>query len=96
MNRPRTLAIVITAAVAIAIVVLLLLCRLVFDPATLRQPPRPTTELVEVDEEFVELLDQSTVHSDPAPAYSATTPMRPTQRALTSRTPALWPLPCLT
>ncbi len=72
MNRPRTLAIVITAAVAIAIVVLLLLCRLVFDPATLRQPPRPTTELVEVDEEFVELLDQSTVHSDPAPAYSET------------------------
>ena len=71
MNRTRIIAAAITAAIAIALVVVLLLCRLVFDPTSLRQPPRPTTELVEVDEEFVDLLDQAAVPSDPSPAYSS-------------------------
>ena len=70
MNRSRLIAAIVTAAIAIILLVLLLWCRLVFDPSTLRQPPRPMTELVEVDEEFVELLDQATVPSDPAPAYA--------------------------
>ena len=70
MNRTRLIAIGITVATALVVVILLLMCRLVFDPSTLRQPPRPMTELVELDEEFVELLDQATVKSDPAPAYA--------------------------
>ncbi len=70
MNRPHLIAAAVTVAAAVVVIVVLLLCRLVFDPDALRQPPRPVTELTEIDEEFVDLLDQAVRPSTPSPAYA--------------------------
>lgn len=68
MKRSRAIALTATAVCAVAIVLLLLGVHLTFDPATLRQPPRPMTEVVPVEEEFVDFLDQARTPSDPEPA----------------------------
>lgn len=70
MKRSRAIALTATAACAIAIVLLLLGVHLTFDPATLRQPPRPMTEVATIEEEYVDFLDQAHTPSDPAPARS--------------------------
>lgn len=68
IDRTRLTAIIATAIVAIFIVAILLLCHLGIDASIIKE--RPTTELIEVDEEFVEFLDQSTTPSTPLPAYT--------------------------
>lgn len=69
MNRPRATAALITAATAVLLVLLLLVCRLSFDPSRFKTE-RPVTELIEVEEEYVEFLDRPVRPSKPAPAYS--------------------------
>lgn len=70
MNSGRIIALAVTAAVALAVTLLLLLCRLSFDPSTLRIPPRTLTELVEIDQEFVDFLPPEPVRGNPAQAYN--------------------------
>ena len=69
MNRPRLTAAIITAAAAIVLVLLVRVCRLAFDPTKL-PVDRPVTELIEVEEEYVEFLEHPVKPSKPAPAYS--------------------------
>lgn len=69
MNQPRTIAAIVTVAAAVVLVLLLLVCRLAFDPTKLNVD-RPVTELIEVEEEYVEFLEQPVKPSKPAPAYS--------------------------
>lgn len=69
MNRPRIIAAAVTAAIALVLVLLLLVCRLAFDPTKLHAE-RPVTELIEVEEEYVEFLEHPVKPSKPAPAYS--------------------------
>lgn len=72
MNRFRVIAICSTAAIAALTLLWLLLCHLEFDPSVLRFPPRPTTEIVELEEEYVDLLSDIAVPtpSDPKTAYT--------------------------
>lgn len=72
MNSRRIIALATTVAIAVVIMVMLMLCRLSFDPSTLRQPPRPVTELVELEEEYVDFLKPEPVRSRPAQAYNQT------------------------
>lgn len=67
-DRTRLTALVATAIIAIFIVAILLLCHLGIGSTIIKE--RPTTELVEIDEEFVEFLDQSSTPSNPLPAYT--------------------------
>lgn len=76
MSRNETTAACITLAAAIVVVVLLMLCGLSFDPSSLRQPPRPTTEVAEIDEEFVEFFDYPVPVGNPSRAYSSETVQR--------------------
>ena len=56
MKNPRTAAIVITAAITLLLLLLLLAGRLTLNAT--QWPPHPrTTELIEIEEEFVELLE---------------------------------------
>lgn len=59
------------ATVIAAVIVAAVLCMLHLsapDPAQL--PQRPVTEIVEIDEDFVDLLDMAYGPSDPSPAYA--------------------------
>lgn len=81
MKNPRTVAAIATVAAAIVLAVLLLVCRLVFDPSLLPQPPRPTTELLEEEEEYVEMLEQAPTPSQPAKAQAPTPARRESHAA---------------
>lgn len=70
MKRSETLACAITVIAAVVLVLLLLWGKLVFDPSTLRQPPRPMAELVEIDEEFIEFFEEPVPPGAPAKAYA--------------------------
>jgi len=66
---PRLQAAAATVIAAVILVALLCMLHLAeIDPAALAQ--RPTTELAEIDEEFVELFDMAYGPSDPSPAYA--------------------------
>lgn len=66
---PRRQAAAATAIAAVILVVLLCLLHLSdYRPSPLT--PRPTTEIAEIDEEFVEFLDMSYGPSDPSPAFA--------------------------
>lgn len=65
------MAATITAAITLLLLLLLLTGRLTLNAA--QWPPHPhTTELVEIDEEFVELFEPRTRPSNPRPAYADT------------------------
>lgn len=66
---PRAQAAAATVIAAVILVVLLCLLHL-SDPDLKSLEPRPTTEVAEIDEEFVDLLDMSYGPSDPSPAYA--------------------------
>lgn len=69
MKEYRAIAAAVTAGVTVLITVILLLAKLSVNPDM--WPPHPnTTELVEIDEEFVDLFDPAPVHSNPSPAYA--------------------------
>lgn len=70
MNRPRLIALIATAAVAILLLLTLVCAHLSFDASALPNPPRPMNEIVEMDEEFVELLDVAFGPHDPSQAYA--------------------------
>lgn len=70
MTSDEIKALTATAVAAAAVVAVLLLCRLSFDPSSLRQPPRPSTEVAEIDEEFVEFFEQSVPSAASAQAYA--------------------------
>jgi len=66
---PRLQAAAATVIAAVILVALLCMLHLAeIDPAALA--PRPTTEVAEIDEEFVELFDMAYGPSDPSPAYA--------------------------
>ena len=71
MNRPRATAYTATAVIALLTIVGLRNGSLEFDTRTLRVPPRPVTELVEIeDEEFVDIYNPSGNSANPAPAVA--------------------------
>ena len=71
MTRSRTIAAAVTAAVVVLLLVILLTASL--SVSSRYWPPQPrTTDLVEVDEEFVDLFEPATRPSNPSPAYNAT------------------------
>lgn len=66
---PRLQAAAATVIAAVILVALLCMLHLAeIDPAALA--PRPSTEVAEIDEEFVELFDMAYGPSDPSPAYA--------------------------
>ena len=73
-NRDRIISALLTALACAVLVLVLAVCTLSFDPSTLRRPPRPTTAVAEMDEEFVELINPSLPHDvisgNPRPAMS--------------------------
>lgn len=70
MTSDEIKALAATVAAAIAVVAVLLLCKLSFDPSLLRQPPRPMTEVVEQDDEFVEFFEQPVPKGPSSQAYA--------------------------
>lgn len=70
MNKSRLIALIVTAVVALLLLLTLVCAHLSFDASALPNPPRPINEIVEVDEEFVELLDVAFGPHDPAEAYA--------------------------
>lgn len=69
MNKIRLTAICATVAIALLFTVVLTVAHLTVDARF--WPPHPrVTELVEVDEEFVELFEPKPVRSNPSPAYA--------------------------
>lgn len=68
--NPRRTALIGTLLTAAALTLLLFLGRLTFDPSGLRVPPRPVTELIPQEEEFVDFLDPQPVRHNPSPAHS--------------------------
>ncbi|MDE6437962.1 MAG: hypothetical protein K2K69_10715, partial [Muribaculaceae bacterium] len=70
MNKSRLIALIVTAVVALLLLLTLVCAHLSFDASALPNPPRPMNEIVEVDEEFVELLDVAFGPHDPAEAYA--------------------------
>lgn len=101
MKNPRTAAIVITAAITLLLLLLLLAGRLTLNAA--QWPPHPrTTELVELEEEFVELLEPLSRPSNPHPAYADTkvrresTPAQAEGSDLADAGEAAAPLPTVT
>lgn len=81
MNRPRIIALVLTALVAIIILLWLLTSYLRFDTSLLPNPPRPVTEIIEAEEEYVDFLDMAYGPSDPSPAYNPNTVHNQSQAA---------------
>lgn len=71
MRKNETIAAIATALIAALIVVMLGAGGLSFDPSTLRQPPRPMAELVEIDEEFIDFFDEPVPAGAPSKAYAA-------------------------
>ncbi len=73
MKSPRTVAAIVTAAVAVIVILLLTLGKL--DVHITPWPPVSDnhTPLAEIDEEFVDLFDPAPVHANPSPAYAETT-----------------------
>ncbi|MDE6612750.1 MAG: hypothetical protein K2K22_09350 [Muribaculaceae bacterium] len=101
MKNPRTAAIVITAAIMSLLLLLLLVGRLSLNAA--QWPPHPEmTELVEIDEEFVELFEPKTRPSNPRPAYAdrnirkESTPAKAEGSDLTDAGEAAAPAPTVT
>lgn len=70
MKRDDIAAALITAAVAALLLVVLCAAKLSFDPDMWKQEPRQTTEMMEVEEEFVDLFDPAVVRANPQPAYA--------------------------
>ncbi len=70
MNRERIIAIAVTALLTVVIILWLTMSYLRFDTSLLPHPPRPVTEIVEAEEEYVDFLDMSYGPSDPSPAYN--------------------------
>lgn len=70
MNRPRLIALIVTVVAALVLLLTLMCAHLSFDASALPNPPRPMSEIVEMDEEFVELLDVAFGPHDPAQAYA--------------------------
>lgn len=70
MKRNDYIAAAVTAIAAIIILLLLSVGALSFDPSTLRQPPRPMAELVEMDEEFVDFFEEPLPARNPASAIA--------------------------
>lgn len=81
MNDNRLIALLTTALAAVLIVVLLCTGALTFDPSTLRQPPRPMAELVEIDEEFVDFFDEPLPARNPSEAISSENARRTSEPA---------------
>lgn len=69
-QRPDIAAAVVTVVMAVLLCLLLVSSRLTFDPEGYPPVPRPTTELAEVDEEFVDLFDPKTLPANPQSAYT--------------------------
>lgn len=70
MNRSQLIALIATTVAAILLLLTLVCAHLSFDASALPNPPRPMNEIVEMDEEFVELLDVAFGPHDPAQAYA--------------------------
>lgn len=70
MMNPRITSALITALSAVVIVLLLIWCRLSISASQWPPEPPEATELVEMEEEFVELFDPVPIHRNPAPAYA--------------------------
>lgn len=81
MNKSELTALAITVAVALVMVLLLVLNSLTFDPSTLRQPPRPMAEVVEIDEEFVEFFEVPVPKGTSSQAYTPQPAERQSQAA---------------
>lgn len=79
MKKTSTAAAAITATAALLIVLLLVLTHLTTGMSL--QPKPRTTELAEIDEEFVDLFDPAVVPANPRPAYAE-------QKAVHESTPA--------
>lgn len=84
MNKNETTALAVTVAAALALALLLCVASLRFDPSTLRQPPRPMAELVEVDEEFVDLFEEPLPARNPAHAIAPEAAKRTSEPTETS------------
>ena len=75
MKQIRLISLAATIVVALLLVLWMNIGRLSFDPATLRQPPRPTTALLVEEEEFVDLYTPEPVvpaASEASPAFNET------------------------
>ena len=70
MKKNEIIALATTAIAALIIIMLLSIGALTFDPATLRQPPRPMAELVEMEEEFVDFFDEPLPARNPSSAVA--------------------------
>lgn len=87
MKDSRIIAAVATLVVALLLVGLLVVGRLGVSAES--WPPSPkTTELVEIEEEFVDFLEPAPVHANPSPAY-APKPMRNESKAAPAGGPDL-------
>lgn len=75
MKQIRLISLAATIVVALLLVLWMNIGRLSFDPASLRQPPRPTTALLVEEEEFVDLYTPEPVvpaASEASPAFNET------------------------
>lgn len=69
MNRPSTVAAVVTTLIAAALVALLFLCRLTFNDTYPPKSKQPVAELHEL-EEFVDIFEPAPMPANPAQAYN--------------------------
>lgn len=69
MKRPSTAAAILTTVAAVLILLLLFIGKLTLTAPTWPPSPHNTTELVDIDDEFVDLFDPST-SANPSPAYN--------------------------
>ena len=71
MKDSRIAAALVTVLAAVLILLLLMVGRLTMSADAWPPPERPVTELVEMEEEFVDLFEPAPVRANPSPAYNA-------------------------
>ena len=70
MKDSRTAAAIGTAIAAVLILLLLFTGRLTISAKEWPPHQKNETELVEIEEEFVDLFEPTPIHANPAPAYT--------------------------
>lgn len=70
MKNSRTAAAIGTAIAAVLILLILLTGRLTLSASQWPPLPKNETELIEIEEEFVDLFEPVPVRANPAPAYT--------------------------
>lgn len=71
MKDSRTIAAIATALVAVLLFAMLFVWHISLSAASWPPPEHPSTELVEIEEEYVDFFDPMPVRANPSPAYKA-------------------------